>query len=392
LPSCAYTSDAQFCQCLGAFNCGGITTKDSSGKYQSVYCGTCPNNQLCLSSAPDVIVGQCGGTNPFQYTWQWDMTQALVSLGENDNPTPSQNYSYCQNIKDGRGYTIGKVGFCTGTGDFVLVAACYNDAKPGNVLQKYWPALTQLTGEYFTMNMNIADTTPIDNIAKAAGTTFKADIATAANDPLFTGCQDGMAAAEDLGPAAWHYNQLHLTGALTLGFLYDTELNFGENDDPPMADGAPGTAGAGTVVLRATADYGANMPADFTGKPWEESRFLGFLIYERALTMSKDSTWSGDMDQDGTWEAARRLHTTKSNSPESGTDLSMGYNIVSAYKAAAKTPTPCWGDPPLASAIDSMSSVWTLGVNKVNAADPTTWTLTQKKGGSYVACPANPTP
>lgn len=108
--------------------------------------------------------------------------------------------------------------------------------------------------------------------------------------------------------------------------------------------------------------------------------------------MSKDPTWDQDMDQDGTWEAARRLHTAKTNSPETGTDLSMGYNIASAYKAATKTPTPCWGDPPLATSIDSMSSVWTLGVTKVNAANPTTWTLTQKSGGSYTACPANPTP
>jgi chitosanase len=376
---------------MGSFTCGGMTVKDSTGVYQSVYCGACAATQLCLTSAPDIFVGQCGGTNPFTYDWQWNKAQALVSLGENDNPTPSQNYSYCSNINDGRGYTIGKVGFCTGTGDFVIVAACYNDLKPGNVLQKYWPALTYYADQYITANANQSDTSKIDAIAKAAGTTFKADIATAAKDAMFTGCQDAYAAAEDLAPAADHFNQLHMTGALTLGFLYDTELNFGEDDDPPMADGAPGTAGTGTVVTRAIGDYGAGMPTDFTGKPWEESRFLGFLIYERALTMSKDPTWDGDMDQDATWEAARRLHTAATSSPESGTDLSMGYDITSAYKAAYKTPAPCWGDPPLATSLDSQSSVWTLGLTKPTATDPTTWTVTSSKGSGYLACPANPT-
>ncbi len=392
LASCAYTDDKSFCACLGSFTCGGTTTKDSTGAFQSVFCGACAPTELCLTSAPDVFIGQCGGTNPFSYQWQWDKAQALVSLGENDNPTPSQNYSFCSNIKDGRGYTIGKVGFCTGTGDFVIVAACYNDAKPGNVLQKYWPALTYYADQYITANANQSDTSKIDAIAKAASTTFKADIATAAADAEFTGCQDAYAAAEDLAPAADHFNQFHMSGALTLGFLYDTELNFGEDDDPPMADGAPGTAGTGTVFARAIADYGAGMPTDFTGKAWEESRFLGFLIYERAMTMSKDPTWDGDMDQDATWEAARRLHTGSSNNPESDTDLSMSYDITSAYKAAYKTPAPCWGDPPLATALDSQSSVYKISLTKPNTSDPTTWTVASSKSGSYVACPANPTP
>lgn len=32
-------------------------------------------------------------------------------------------------------------------------------------------------------------------------------------------------------------------------------------------------------------------PPDFTGKPWEESRWLGYLIKERTIVMSKDKTW-----------------------------------------------------------------------------------------------------
>ncbi len=78
-------------------------------------------------------------------------------MGENDNT--ALNYDYCrEDIGDGRGYTIGKVGFCTGTGDFVVVAACYNDLKPENVLTKYWPALSQYADQYITQNANQGDT------------------------------------------------------------------------------------------------------------------------------------------------------------------------------------------------------------------------------------------
>ena len=383
--SCTYNDDASFCACLGTFNCGGETVKDGAGTFHSVYCGSCSDAQLCETSAANVFIGKCGGTNPFTYPWQWDKTQALVSLGENDNPTPSQNYGYASNINDGRGYTIGKVGFCTGTGDFVIVAACYNTAKPGNVLQKYWPALTYYADQYLTTQSNQSKTTMIDAIGK-----FPADVATAAKDPLFTACQDAVASSEYVAPAADHLTKLHLSGALTLGFLYDTELNFGEDDDPTV-NGVAGTPGTATMIAKATADYGAGMPSDFTGKTWEESRWLGYLIKERAVAMSKDSTWKGDVDQIATWEVARRQNTAATNTPESATDLSMIQDITSAYKTGYKTPAPCWADPPLASQIDSQSAIYTLSLDKSNA-DESKWTVVDKSGSKYLACPANPTP
>jgi chitosanase len=339
-----------------------------------------------------VFIGQCGGTNPLAYAWQREKRDMLVAMGENDNT--DLNYNYCQNINDGRGYTIGKVGFCTGTGDFVIVAACYNDLEPNNILTKYWPALTQYADQYITQNANQGDTTALDTIGGSA-TQFCADIAKAAADPVFTGCQDAMADADYMSPAAAHAEAMHLSGALTIGFLYDTELNFGEDDDPPTKSGKPGTPGAATMITRANADYGAGLPTDFTGRTWEESRWLGYLIKERALAMSQNRTWLRDMDQDATWEAARRMHTATSNQPESGTDLSMNYDITSAYKAGAPSPTPCWGDPPLASPYDTVSTVYDVSLDKsASATDQTLWKAvgTMVSAQTYLACPANPTP
>jgi hypothetical protein len=124
--------------------------------------------------------------------------------------------------------------------------------------------------------------------------------------------------------------------------------------------------------------------------------------------MSKDPTWLQAMDQNSTWEVARRQHTAATNSPESGTDLSMDYDFVSQYKAASTNVggtaatqgcagsapiTPCWGDPPLASDWDTCAGVYTVSTDKTaSATDPTMWKAASMPGGSsYVSCPANPT-
>jgi chitosanase len=316
----------------------------------------------------------------------------LEAMGENDTTDYSSQYEYCQNIKDGRGYTIGTVGFCTGTGDFIIVARCLNDLEPNNVLAKYWPGLQAIDNQFLSSNMNIGDTSAVDKLGMfcdpSGGTNGDVNRA-GANDMVYRKCQDTIGDTEYMDTALKHANDLGLQGAITIGFLYDTELNFGDDDDPN------GVAGAKTVIARATKDYGAGMPTDFTGKPWEESRWLGFLIKERTWVMATDpsGTWEQDMDQNATWEAARRLHTATSNADETKTDLSMDYDFVSAYKAGSPSAgTPCWPDLP--DKTDSSTSIYDITVQKTNASDPSTWTGvdTMNPPNNYAACPANPTP
>jgi hypothetical protein len=348
---------------------------------QTVFCGGCTGGQWCQPGAAGTGIGTCGGTSPLVYKWQRDKINMLVSMGENDNTVI--NYGGCANIGDGRGYTIGQVGFCSGTGDFIVAARCYNERKPGNVLSKYWPALVQINDAFWSTGMNQGGTAALDAIGK-----FCTDVKTAAaeTDGTFDKCQDDVGDADYMAAGFAHAQQMGLQGVLTLGFLYDTELNFGEGDDPG------GLGGTATIIGRANTDYGAGEPTNFNGKPWEESRWLGFLIRERVVEMSGNRTWKGDLDQNATWEAARRQHTAKTNTPESGTDLSMTYDEVSAYKAGAGR-APCWTKPPLLSTGDTQATVYTVSLNKsASATDETQWVATAKKGGNYAACPANPTP
>jgi hypothetical protein len=429
---CDYTDDTSFCACLGMmdvdgggtpFNCGGVDSADKQGINHAAYCGACPAGQFCKADNIGDNFGRCTPGNPIQYSYQQQKINMLVGLGENDSPVVQ--WGTANNIGDGRGYTISTVGFTTGTGDFIFAAACYNDVEPNNILQKYWGkrdssgralnGLIYYNDVFNSTGANQCDTSLIDSLGTCTPmngmTCFQADIATASSDPKFVDCLQSLTNSFYLSPAAQHVLERNLKGALTIGFLFDTEINFGDDDDPVAM--LPGTK---TIMKRADADYGTGLPTDFTNKPWEESRWLGYVIKERTLTMSGDMTWMQDMDQNATWEAARRQHTATSNATESMSDLSMDYDFASYYKAAAtnsgpsnatsnncpgSTPIkPCWGDPPLKSNWDTCSGLYLVSTDKsasamdASAMDPTQWTAkaSAPANAAYSSCPDNPTP
>ena len=75
-----------------------------------------------------------------------DIAMQLVSSAENSSLDWKAQYGYIEDIDDGRGYTAGIIGFCSGTGDMLELVEAYADRKPGNVLAKYLPALRKVDG------------------------------------------------------------------------------------------------------------------------------------------------------------------------------------------------------------------------------------------------------
>ncbi|MBE5959219.1 MAG: chitosanase [Lachnospiraceae bacterium] len=72
---------------------------------------------------------------------------AIVSSAENSSLNFKEQYSYIENIGDGRGYTGGIIGFTSGTGDMLEVVEQYIALKPqNNPLEQYLPALRAVNG------------------------------------------------------------------------------------------------------------------------------------------------------------------------------------------------------------------------------------------------------
>ncbi|GAA3453206.1 chitosanase [Dactylosporangium matsuzakiense] len=75
-----------------------------------------------------------------------DIAMQLVSSAENSSLDWKAQYKYIEDIGDGRGYTAGIIGFCSGTGDMLELVELYTQRVPGNVLAKYLPALRSVDG------------------------------------------------------------------------------------------------------------------------------------------------------------------------------------------------------------------------------------------------------
>ncbi|GGS11335.1 chitosanase [Streptomyces humidus] len=75
-----------------------------------------------------------------------EIAMKLVSSAENSSLDWKAQYQYIEDIGDGRGYTAGIIGFCSGTGDMLDLVELYTDRAPGNVLAKYLPALRAVDG------------------------------------------------------------------------------------------------------------------------------------------------------------------------------------------------------------------------------------------------------
>ncbi|MFB7656820.1 MULTISPECIES: chitosanase [unclassified Streptomyces] len=75
-----------------------------------------------------------------------EIAMQLVSSAENSSLDWKAQYQYIEDIGDGRGYTAGIIGFCSGTGDMLDLVELYSDRSPGNVLARYLPALRRVDG------------------------------------------------------------------------------------------------------------------------------------------------------------------------------------------------------------------------------------------------------
>ncbi|MFI5907115.1 chitosanase [Dactylosporangium sp. NPDC051541] len=182
-----------------------------------------------------------------------DIAMRLVSSAENSTLDWTAQYGYIEDIQDGRGYTAGIVGFCSGTGDMRAVIERYTTAVPGNKLAAYLPALKRLNGS--------AAHTGLDP-------NFTADWKAAAADPAFRAAQDAERDRMYFNPAL---SQAKQDGLRVLGQFayYDAIVMHGAN---------------GLAKLRRTAAETAAPPA----RGGDEAAYLEAFMDARVVLMEDE--------------------------------------------------------------------------------------------------------
>jgi len=146
-----------------------------------------------------------------------DIAMQLVSSAENSSLDWRAQYSYIEDVGDGRGYTGGIIGFCSGTGDMAELIAAYNALHPGNVLSKYSNALNSLASAESDSHNGLDPN-------------FTKDWKTAATDPYFQQAQDNERDRVYFNPSV---NQAIADGVHALGqfIYYDAMVMHGPGDD-----------------------------------------------------------------------------------------------------------------------------------------------------------------
>jgi chitosanase len=145
-----------------------------------------------------------------------EIAMRLVSSAENSSLDWKAQYAYIEDIDDGRGYTAGIIGFCSGTHDMLELVEEYTRRSPDNVLARYLPALRAVDGS---------------DSHKGLDPGYPQAWRTAAKDPVFQDAQNDERDRVYFDPAV---EQAKADGLRVLGQFayYDAMVMHGGGNDP----------------------------------------------------------------------------------------------------------------------------------------------------------------
>lgn len=173
----------------------------------TAFAGTAP--------APTAVHHQEAAANGLDDPAKKDIAMQLVSSAENSSLDWKGQYGYIEDIDDGRGYTAGIIGFCSGTGDMLDLVELYTEREPNNVLAEYLPALRDVDG-----------TDSHEGLDPGFGGAWE----TAAGDPAFQQAQNDERDRVYFDPAVGRGKSDGL-GTLGQFAYYDALVMHGDGDD-----------------------------------------------------------------------------------------------------------------------------------------------------------------
>jgi chitosanase len=187
-----------------------------------------------------------------------EIAMELVSSAENSSLDWKAQFAYIEDIHDGRGYTAGIIGFCSGTSDMLQLVTAYTKTEPDNPLANYLPALRAVNGSASHRGL---------------GAPYVAAWKTAARDPVFQAAQDRERDDVYFNPAV---DQAKADGLHTLGqfIYYDAMVMHGPGSDPDSFGG-----------IRAAALRQAKTPA----QGGSETAYLTAFLDQRVIAMKREA-------------------------------------------------------------------------------------------------------
>ncbi|HEY0630916.1 MAG TPA: chitosanase [Thermoleophilaceae bacterium] len=215
----------------------------------------------------------------------------LVSQFENS--TSVIQYCYIQALDDGRGYTAGRAGFTSATGDLLEVAELYTNAVPDNPLADLLPRLRELAAA------GDGSIEGLEALPQAWADTC--------HDKRQRRIQDGVVDKEYYNPAVREWRKLGLRRPLSLAAIYDAEIQHGGGEDP---DGVP-------AMLKRAAKRAHGTPKTKVS----EARFLRAFIHVRRATLahahdpSTRAAWAQTVHRADAWRYLLDTHQWELSSP-----------------------------------------------------------------------------
>jgi chitosanase len=233
------------------------------------------------------------------------VVQKLNSLFENDDINP--NYGYIEYLPDGRGFTFGKVGFTTATGDGFDIIREYTDSVKDSKLVYYLDELKKLARK------NSDDTSNLVGFADAWRNEFE-------KTKYF---QDKVAFELYGLPALNYCNVLGLKSTLAIAIVYDAIVQHGDGKDD---DGI-------RKIFKNTIKELSGTPSGRTHKDKKctalvdcEKAFLETFLTKRRLILEN----ANNEDSREEWERSKgRVDVFKSLLDSNNMDLKMPLKITS---------------------------------------------------------------
>ena len=237
----------------------------------------------------------------------------MLAVCENNQVTPKWNYA--QNINDARGITFGAIGFTTGTYDGNVLIKYYTTLNPNNTLAKYIPALDAIdAGPHNNAVGGNPSVIGLDN--------FITDVNNC-NDPLWAQAQLYEINRMYWIPTVAAWNAIGANNELTLAYLYNTNIRFGDDGMQSIIDGA-------TAACGGTPATGIN-----------ENTYLTALIAQMDVQIIKEG-W-GDTDRSDGFKTLQAEGNINLTTPYTFTEYGDSYTITGNLDLtvpATSTPTP----------------------------------------------------